>query len=251
MKLNRTQLKLLAIICMLLDHVAYAFLSYQTLLYQIMRFFGRITAPVMCFMLVEGYMHTANFSKYCLRMFIFAMLAYFPYIYLVYPGMMVNHEIGFVRDYNMLFTLLICLYLIFAIDKIGSFEASKGQYYLTVFLLILVAILLSLPCDWFIFAPLFTANFYMNRNNEKRRDIITAVICTALFVYMSYQMILGGFPFNEAIVYNLYSLGAFMTIPLIRAYNHKNGRWDMKYFFYAYYPLHLLIIDIVKYLRMR
>lgn len=251
MKLNRTQLKLIAIICMLLDHVAYAFLSYRTPVYQVMRFFGRITAPVMCFMLVEGYIHTSSFSKYCLRMFVFAVLAYFPYVYLVYPSLMIDLRIGFFRDYDMLFTLLICMYMIFAIDKIGSFEASREQYFITVVLLILVAVLLSLPCDWFIFAPLFTANFYLNRRNEKRRDLITGLICTALFAYMAYQMLRAGYSFKEAMTFNLYSLGAFMVIPLLRMYDHTNGKWEMKYFFYAFYPLHLMIIDIIKYFRIR
>ncbi len=64
-KLNRTQIKYIAIAAMLLDHTAAFLLTperYPALivLYIIMRTIGRIAAPVMFYFLVEGYVHTSS-----------------------------------------------------------------------------------------------------------------------------------------------------------------------------------------------
>ncbi len=53
-------LKMIAILAMLIDHIAWAFVPTGTLLGQIMHIIGRITAPIMCYFIAEGYYHTHN-----------------------------------------------------------------------------------------------------------------------------------------------------------------------------------------------
>ena len=72
-KLNANQLKIIAIIAMLIDHVALSFLPSQTVLYQIMRAIGKITMPIMCYFIAEGYYKTSNIKKYLLRLILFSL----------------------------------------------------------------------------------------------------------------------------------------------------------------------------------
>ena len=73
-------LRQVAMVCMLIDHFAWAFLPSGSVPAGILHTFGRITAPVICFLLTEGYRHTHSFRKYLTRMMIFTAVSYFPYL---------------------------------------------------------------------------------------------------------------------------------------------------------------------------
>lgn len=74
-------LKIIAIISMLIDHIAavislsdsVAVLSNRILYltFLSMRLIGRIAFPIFCFLLVEGFLHTHNVKKYAMRLFVF------------------------------------------------------------------------------------------------------------------------------------------------------------------------------------
>lgn len=68
LSLNATQIKTIAIIAMLIDHIAWAFIPTNSLLGQIMHCIGRITAPTMCYFIAQGYLHTSSFSRYLRRL---------------------------------------------------------------------------------------------------------------------------------------------------------------------------------------
>ena len=53
--INRNQLKYIAIIFMIIDHIGYFFIPLSTSVGYACRILGRITAPVMCYFLAEGY----------------------------------------------------------------------------------------------------------------------------------------------------------------------------------------------------
>lgn len=80
--LSGNQLKLCAIAAMALDHLAwtlwpgYAHKEWWILLIHII---GRLAAPVMWFMISEGYQYTHNFKKYLQRLFLFAFISHFAY----------------------------------------------------------------------------------------------------------------------------------------------------------------------------
>ncbi len=60
-------LKIIAIIAMLIDHIAWAFVPTGTILGQVMHTIGRITAPIMSYFISEGFYHTHNVKKICLK----------------------------------------------------------------------------------------------------------------------------------------------------------------------------------------
>ena len=61
--ISASGLKYIAIFAMFCDHIAYLFLPSESMLYGVMRCFGRTTAPVMCFFISEGFHYTHNLKK--------------------------------------------------------------------------------------------------------------------------------------------------------------------------------------------
>lgn len=69
-KLTATQIKVIAIIAMTLDHIAYTFVPAGTLMHYLLHFIGKATAPIMCFFLTEGFRYTHDKKKYFLRLWV-------------------------------------------------------------------------------------------------------------------------------------------------------------------------------------
>ncbi|CDM69404.1 putative membrane protein [Clostridium bornimense] len=65
--LDRQQLKYIAVMTMIIDHIAMYFISVTNLLYMLCRVIGRITAPIMCYFLVEGFQYTSSKKKICYK----------------------------------------------------------------------------------------------------------------------------------------------------------------------------------------
>ena len=68
LRFNANQLKLIAIIAMVVDHCAVVFVSDSSSVMWLLRMIGRMTAPIMCFFIAEGYFHTSNLKKYMGRL---------------------------------------------------------------------------------------------------------------------------------------------------------------------------------------
>ena len=111
--LNRNQLKYIAIITMIIDHIAFAFIPSSNPMYSICRFFGKLTAPIMCYFLAEGYNYTSSKLKYGLRLFIFSIVSQFAFSLAFYNTL-------FILKFNMIFTLFICFLVLLSYDKIKN-----------------------------------------------------------------------------------------------------------------------------------
>ena len=81
--LSSNAIKLIAIAAMTVDHIAWAvFPGYPKEFFPLlMHIIGRITCPIMCYCIAEGYYYTRNIRKYTARLFVFALISHFCYIY--------------------------------------------------------------------------------------------------------------------------------------------------------------------------
>ena len=77
--LNRDTLKIIAAAAMLIDHIGWRFYPFINLKAQVFHVLGRITLPIMCLFLTEGYFYTRSKKRYGLRMLLFALLSQLPY----------------------------------------------------------------------------------------------------------------------------------------------------------------------------
>ena len=132
-------LKYIAILAMVIDHIAYAFVSSGTALSIVLHFIGRTTGPIMFFSAVEGYHHTRNIRKYILRLTIFAIVSWFPFLYFRYGGNFSNME--FMRP-NVIYTILLGVLSI----HIRRNTHIKNPIIKT--FLILMLIIFCRPSDW-------------------------------------------------------------------------------------------------------
>ena len=245
--MNSNIIKLLCMVFMTMDHYAYLFLSYTSVQYQIFRFFGRMVAPVMCYFLAEGYVRSTSFRKYLTRMLIYAFIAYVPYILMSNPRYLIGQGRLDWLDLNMLFTLAICLVMLKGIDYVD--EHYDGDLLLRN-LVIAAAVLLTHFSDWNYFAPLWVANYYLNRDDERTMWQYFLLI-GVIVAWYSCGGLLEYHGLVEGIRYCFMALGTFASGLLIRLYNHHRGRVNIKHFFYLYYPVHICVLVYLKYLSLR
>lgn len=225
--MTRDAIKYLAIVAMTLDHIAYIFLEPQTLLYRLFLCIGTFTGPVMIYFLIEGYFYTHDVRGYAKRLLLFALLSQLPF------SLAMGGFFG-----NMLFTLLICLGVLYVHDHVADGGLRKILYALLFFA--------SLFTDWnFLSVPLVLflrpafhpaePRFYVDPT-EQRRGMLK---CVAYFIVVA-CLTKGMF---EGVTEALGMVLGFACIACF--YNgeqERSHRKFHKYFFYIYYPAHLLVL---------
>lgn len=154
--MSRDSIKMVAMLTMLINHIANVFLPAGQMLTNLCLCIGYFTAVTMCFFLVEGYGCTRSKRRYAGRLLGFAVLAQLPY-QLAFPA---NGIAGFVQ-FNMLFTLLLCFLVLLVQEKIQD-RVLRG-------VCIVLLICASLFCDWALLAPVFTLLFALAGGNRTRQ----------------------------------------------------------------------------------
>lgn len=236
-EMNRDTIKYIAMITMLLNHVSFIFLEQGTVLAEILTAVGYFTAPVMCYFLVEGMTYTRSPKKYGQRLLLFAVISELPYC-LAMTG---EGIIGF-AGMDMLFTLFLCFLIIKAMREIIN-PLSRN-------LALAGLILLSLFCDWAVLAPAFTILF-VNAGRDHRK--LKRAFLTGTLVFGAFNFLggFGRFSMDINILCTILSMAGPATagICILRFYNGKRAethRNFSKWFFYWFYPVHLLILGLVR-----
>ncbi len=217
----RDLLKVIAIIAMTADHASTAFLDDGTTAYSICQFFGNFTIVIMCFFIVQGFRHTRSVLNYALRFLSWAMISEAPF-YLLF-GLRVN----------VLFTLLASLIIIYLIDRMGWLVGIAA---------LALFFPLSLICDWSIIAPVFTIIYYALQKQQKEKlslILIPAsyfILRTILYTETQAEYVTG-------------TISIFLASLLVFAFKksaEETGRERIPgLVFYAYYPMHLLIVWLI------
>ena len=226
--MNRNFLKYIAVIAMLSDHIALAFVGMDNPLGLAMRIFGRLTAPIICYFLVEGYMHTRSKKKYATRLLVFAIISQVPFSYFV-TGRLLSGKL------NMLFTLFFCFVILLCLEKI------ENKFLRIICVLGLYCICTN--CDWGLIAPLWVIAFAAFRNDKKKLCLGYALVC-AFWTLRSIGLTVadGGMWYSA-----LWQAGTLGFIPFIYLYNGESGKSSRfsKWFFYWFYPAHIFVIAVI------
>lgn len=235
--LSRDAIKYIAMFTMLLNHIGNIFLPYGSVLWLIFINIGYFTAITMCYFLVEGYGYTRSRKRYALRLGLFALLSQLPYELAFSTG----HSLRF-TGMNMLFTLLLCFFIVLALDNLKG-PALK-------ILSVAGLTLLSLFSDWGMFAPMFTVLFVWAGGDSRRVKLsyLISALFFGLYQFMSFSARL---PDSKNLVNALGGMAAIALSGLCITYLYNgqrsyHGQALSKWFFYVFYPAHLLILGLIR-----
>ncbi|MDD6794921.1 MAG: TraX family protein [Clostridiaceae bacterium] len=233
--LTTNTLKYIAITAMIFDHIAMFFMSsnINPITCSIFRTIGRLTAAIMCYFIAEGFYYTHSKSKYALRLGVFALISQPAYT-------LAHHKtlatLNLLTDWNVIFTLLIGLCILCCHESISNSFLKWTS--------VVLLIALSSMGDWGIIAPIWILIFYIFRNDNKKKF--------GIFAFLAGLEVLSDISFM-IYKYNcwyaeLWQAGIFLVIPLLLMYNGKKGNNNEfhKWTFYIFYPLHLLLIGLIK-----
>lgn len=189
--------------------------------YSAMRMIGRLGFPIFCFLLVEGFQRTHDVKKYALRLGLFALISEIPFD-LCFSGKVL--EFGY---QNVFFTLFLGLLTMIAFDWIGKKEWVAGEGLNKVVKVVFSVVALAVGAG--------VAHFL------KTDYAATGVLCImALYIFRKKKPL----QIAAGCVAFLWEVTAPLAFIPIGFYNGKRGL-KIKYFFYAFYPVHLLLIWLV------
>lgn len=224
--LSGSVLKVIAAVAMLIDHFGASILIYDPQafepyfyflgapigLYRLCRDLGRIAFPIFCFLLTEGFIHTSNRLRYARNLLIFALISEIPF------SMMLN-DLGNFQKQNTLFTLLLGFLAIWGVEY---FSCRPWAQVLCALAAMSAAYFLKTDYDW--------------------KGILLILIFYLFHYYRNTQVIVAGLAL-------LWEWKACFALISIRMYNGERGflRGKIgKYFFYLFYPLHLILLVVLR-----
>lgn len=221
--IDGTMLKIIAIVSMLFDHVGDMFFP------EVMwpRMIGRLAMPLFSFCIAEGYIYTRDRKRYILRLGIFALISEIPFDLAFEGRINITHQ-------NIMLTFFLAVFTLKIFDLVrGEKKGDKGKYskvrtllgLLWVFVMALIALLLS--ADYTVFAVIAVFLFYVFKDSKQLIRTGAGVAFLALTRTMGY-----------------YCTTGLSIVPLL-LYNGKKGK-GLKWFFYAFYPGHLIVLYLVK-----
>lgn len=183
----------------------------------LLQLIGGLAVPVFAFLLVEGFVHTSSFRRYFLTMLLFAIISEVPY------DLAVSDTLWNPSKQNALFSMLLCLIMLYGLrylkgkTGIGTKIAAAG--------LIVAALIWSnlFKCDFGLSMILLCAVYYLLYDRNGVKVLMGCAIST------------------------LYVTGPLSTYAIWN-YNGERGWNKNKYVFYAFYPLHLLVLGVIAHL---
>lgn len=244
--ISGSTLKMTALFTMLLDHIGASLLEpalmrsaasagitswdYEALffacpklmsVYTVLRLTGRIAFPIFCFLLVEGFLHTRNLPRYLMRLGLFALISELPFDLAFY-------RTSFYPDYQNVFFTLLSGMLVLTVLRFSyeRFALQKGVCFLVNALAI---------CSGAAAAELLHTDY-------GAMGVLTIVVMYCCREKRFWQMTFGCF---ILICMSFLEITSLISIPLVKLYNGERGL-KLKYLFYAFYPVHLLLLYLIK-----
>lgn len=246
-------LKMIAIITMFIDHFAAVildrYLISKGILYissaeelllpenrtrliiyiidMVMRLVGRLGFPLFCFLMVEGFHYTRSRTKYAARLLLFAVISEIPF------DLAFNMKVLEFTYQNVFFTLFVGLLTIWGLDTFITWVGGKIQGKIrllpqTAGVIVITAAGMAaaalMKTDYAATGVLTIAVMFLVHKKSKGWSM--AAGCGVLTISMPIEFT------------------CFLTVLLAAHYNGKRG-WNLKYFFYLFYPGHIFLLYLV------
>lgn len=220
--LTNNQLKIIAMLAMLSDHIGKELLPQ----YPVLQIIGRLAFPIFAYMIAEGCFYTKNKMRYFLTVALLGVGC--QAVYLV-------AEHSFYQ--NILITFSLSIILIFSLENFRIKREKISAIILFSTASVVFAICVVMPfalkeqgfqIDYGIFGTLLpVAVFYAPDKSRK------LVYTFGMLILLSNSI--GGIQW--------FSL---LSVPLLALYNQKRGKYNIKPLFYIFYPAHLVVIYLIS-----
>ncbi len=251
-RFSAEQLKKIALVSMAIDHAAVGLIEQSELASgaawsfcgTAMRLVGRVAFPLFAFMIAEGAVHTRDRRRYALRLLLLAVVSEIPF------NLVAGGTWSFPADQNTVFTLLLGLLAIWAGDLIcgarpgcesrgtsgiGAGKSGTGLLQIPAGYERYVRVLAAVPfglaayylkTDYDFLGVMLIVILYTLRTEPQLRTMVCGTLLLCMYM-------------------NFYGVAACVAIFLINRYNGEKGGGSGNVF-YAFYPLHLLVIWGIK-----
>ena len=221
--LTNNQLKIIAMVSMLFDHVGKELLPQ----YPILQIIGRLAFPIFAYMIAEGCFYTKNKIKYFLTIFILGTGCQIVY-------MVAEHSFY----QNVLITFSLSIALIFSLEnfRIKKENISGIILFFTVSVVFVLTMVLpevlkeyGFQVDYGIFGVLLPVAVFYGKNKLQKLSFATIIL-----VLLAYSFG-GGMQWLS-----------LLSVPILALYNQKRGKYSIKPLFYIFYPAHLVVIYFIS-----
>lgn len=235
--LGSDAIKYFAALAMLIDHIAWCFVETNSVLGYIMHTIGRMTAPIMTYFLVEGFHYTRNVNKYLQRLAIFAAASWLPFIFMEFgtplPFTFDDGNMFFNPMQGVIYTFFLT---VLALKTVHSEKLKKSVKVLIVFGLCII----SLLGDW-CFIPIVWALLWDKYRGDFKKQAIAFVVSSAVLI-TGLVFLCGDFAEFS------FQYGVLLALIPLYFYNGQKGRGGKfnKWFFYIFYPTHMLLLGVLR-----
>jgi hypothetical protein len=233
--INAMQLKILAMVFMLCDHLWATIIHGNDWLTCV----GRLAFPIFAFMLVEGYFHTRSVRRYAKRLLIAAIVSEIPF------NLVSGGSLLYPFHQNVLFTFWLALLVLERVENARN--KGRGAWIAALALWGVAGFVggTLLMVDYYGYGILMILLFYVTRDIPWGR-----ILQFAGMYYINFEMMKGQFiPIElggrqlELPIQGL----AVLALILIWLYNGEKGRYSarIKPLTYWFYPVHLLVLGVL------
>ena len=213
--LSGNALKIIAAITMTLDHMGLMLFPRVLLL----RILGRLAMPIYAYMIAEGCKYTRNRKKYFGMVFGLGALCQAVYWF-------VDRDLYF----SILITFSLSILLIYALQNWKAKQSLLAGLLFAASVAAVYGLNRAFEIDygfWGCLLPVFAAIPHGTKFDRYPFSILT----------LGLGMVLLSLDLGDIQIFSL------LALPLLLAYSGRRGKWNLKYFFYIFYPAHLVILE--------
>lgn len=219
-------MKTIAVICMLMDHIGFLFFPDQIQ----WRMVGRLAMPIFAFGIARGALYTSSMKRYMKKILMFALISQLPFWWM---RQMTYGGAFFSLHFNIGFTFLAALIIINLIKRAQSKKKSLeiGEFFLIGILLISADLL---QFDYGSYGVLVVLLCYMVACGKQHMWMLW--IGYTILTYLHYLSSMSMFLLQEI------GILAFGVIFALQDVSEKR----MGRFFYIFYPVHMIVLCMIK-----
>ena len=247
-------LKIIALTAMIIDHTGSVFSVYTPSYFRVI---GRLAFPIFVYLIAQGFRHTKSPEKFLLRLFIFAIISEpaFDWALMRSINILTGYSpwaVNFFRHTNIFYTLFLGGMAVYTfkwlydilLRKISTLDDDTARAMSIFFAMLPVLFFMHmaelLTTDYGAYGVLFIFLMYVIKS--KKLMLLVFAIMNVLQHRYTLMFLIEGIPVDPQWLWMIPA--TLLTVPLIAFYNGKRGP-GFKLFFYAAYPVHLVILAVL------